>query len=383
VTVRDYYEVLSVSRNATEQEIKSAYRKLALKYHPDRNQGSKEAEEKFKEAAEAYAVLADPEKRSLYDRYGHAGVNSAAGAGAGGFDPSVFVGFEDILGGLGDIFGFGDIFGGQRRRGGPQRGADLRYTLEISFEEAARGTETTILVPRAETCDTCGGSGAAKGTGPTTCPSCHGRGQLRYQQGFFTVARTCHQCRGTGQIIAQPCDTCRGGGRTVKERKLTVKIPPGIATGQRLRLSGEGEHGAAGGPPGDLYVAVQVQEHEFFRRDGNDLFCEVPVSFTTLALGGEVAVPGLLGGEETLDIPAGTQTGTMFRVRGKGMPDVSGRGHGDLLVLVQASVPKKLTREQRAAVEQLAAVLPPEKFEPKRQNTDDRGLFEKVRDIFG
>ncbi len=239
MTVRDYYEVLSVPRNATEQQIKSAYRKLALKYHPDRNQGSKEAEEKFKEAAEAYAVLADPEKRSLYDRYGHAGVNAAAGAGASGFDPSVFVGFEDILGGLGDIFGFGDIFGGgQRRRGGPQRGADLRYTLEISFEEAARGTETTILLPRAETCDACGGSGAAKGTGPTTCPSCHGRGQLRYQQGFFTVARTCHQCRGAGQIIAQPCDTCRGAGRTVKERKLTVKIPPGIATGQRLRLSG-------------------------------------------------------------------------------------------------------------------------------------------------
>jgi molecular chaperone DnaJ len=381
VTVRDYYEVLSVSRSATEQEIKSAYRKLALKYHPDRNQGSKEAEEKFKEAAEAYAVLADEEKRSLYDRYGHAGVSAAAGAG--GFDPSVFVGFEDILGGLGDIFGFGDIFGGQRRRGGPQRGADLRYTLEISFEEAARGTETTILVPRAETCQTCGGSGAAKGTGPITCPACHGRGQLRYQQGFFTVARTCNQCRGSGQIIAKPCETCRGAGRTVKERKLTVKIPAGIATGQRLRLVGEGEHGAAGGPSGDLYVAVQVQDHEFFRRDGNDLFCEIPVSFTTLALGGEVAVPALLGEEESLDIPAGTQTGTMFRLRGKGMPDVSGRGHGDLLVLVQASVPRKLSREQRAAVEQLADVLPAEKFEPKRQNTDDRGLFEKVRDIFG
>jgi molecular chaperone DnaJ len=384
VTVRDYYEVLSVSRTATDQEIKSAYRRLALKYHPDRNQGSKEAEERFKEAAEAYAVLADAEKRSLYDRYGHAGV-SAAGAGGpgGGFDPSVFVGFEDILGGLGDIFGFGDIFGGQRRRGGPQRGADLRYTLEISFEEAARGTETTILVPRAEACENCGGSGAAKGTDRTTCPSCHGRGQLRYQQGFFTVARTCNQCRGAGQIIATPCETCRGVGRTMKERKLTVKIPAGIATGQRLRLGGEGEHGAAGGPPGDLYVAVQVQEHEFFSRDGNDLSCEVPVSFTTLALGGKVAIPSLLGDEETLDIPAGTQTSTMFRVRGKGMPDVSGRGRGDLLVLVQASVPKKLSREQRAAIEQLASVLPPQQFEPKRQDADDRGLFEKVRDIFG
>ena len=239
---RDYYEVLGVSRSATEQEIKSAYRKLALKHHPDRNPGDKEAEEKFKEAAEAYAILADTDKRHMYDRFGHAGLGGAA---TGGFDPTVFTGFEDILGGLGDIFGFGDPFGG-RRRGGPQRGADLRYDLEISFEESARGVETSILIPRHESCETCSGTGAAPGTSPTPCPQCGGRGQLRYQQGFFTVARTCGQCRGSGVVVAKPCTTCRGTGLTEKERKLTVKIPAGNATGQRLRLSGEGESGLAG-----------------------------------------------------------------------------------------------------------------------------------------
>ena len=236
---RDYYEVLGITRQAGDAEIKSAYRKLALQYHPDRNQGSKDAEEKFKEAAEAYAVLADPQKRGVYDRYGHAGLG--AGAGAGGIDPTIFADFSDIFGGLGDIFGFGEVFGGGRRRGGPQRGADLRYDLEISFEESAKGTETSILIPRAERCDTCSGTGAAPGSGATTCPQCHGRGQLRYQQGFFTVARTCPQCRGTGQVIRNPCQTCHGEGRVTKERKLTVKIPAGIATSQRLRLVGEGE----------------------------------------------------------------------------------------------------------------------------------------------
>jgi molecular chaperone DnaJ len=381
VSKRDYYEVLGLARGASDQEIKSAYRKLALKYHPDRNQGSKDAEERFKEAAEAYAVLADPQKRSMYDRFGHAGVG--AGAGAGGFDPNVFVGFEDILGGLGDIFGFGDIFGGGRRRGGPQRGSDLRYDLEISFDEAARGTETAIQVPRLERCDTCTGSGAAAGSGPTMCPACHGRGQLRYQQGFFTVARTCSQCRGTGQIIAKPCETCHGAGRIQRERKLTAKLPAGVATGQQLRLRGEGEQGPGGGPPGDLYVVVIVQEHEFFRREGNDLYCDVPVSFTTLTLGGEILVPGLLETEETIAVPSGTPSGTVFRLRGKGMPDVSGRGRGDLFVEVHVSVPKKLSREQRKAVEELAAVLPPERFEPKQQKTDERNIFERVKDIFG
>jgi len=236
VSKRDYYEVLGVTRTATEQEIKSAYRKLALQFHPDRNPGDKAAEESFKEAAEAYAILADTDKRHMYDRFGHAGLGGAA---TGGFDPTVFTGFEDILGGLGDIFGIGEMFGGARRRGGPQRGSDLRYDLEISFNESARGVETSIQIPRNETCETCTGSGAAPGSKPTTCPQCHGRGQLRYQQGFFTVARTCGQCRGTGSIIGTPCQTCHGSGRVQHQRKLTVKIPAGIATGQRLRLTGE------------------------------------------------------------------------------------------------------------------------------------------------
>jgi molecular chaperone DnaJ len=382
VSKRDYYDVLGVSRGASDQDIKSAYRRLALQYHPDRNQGSKDAEEKFKEAAEAYAVLADPQKKSMYDRYGHAGLGAAAGAGAG-FDPTIFSDFGDILGGLGDIFGFGDMFGGARRRGGPQRGADLRYDLEISFEESARGTETTIQIPRLEQCDTCKGTGAAPGTSKTTCPACHGRGQLRYQQGFFTVARTCSQCRGSGQIIKDPCATCRGDGRVSKERKLTVKIPAGIASGQRLRLHGEGEQGEAGGPTGDLYVVVHVHEHDFFRRDGNDLFCEIPVNFTTLALGGDISVPILLGGEEKVSVAAGTTSGAMLRLRHKGMPDVSGRGRGDLLVTLNVVIPKKVSREQRTLLEQLAKALPAEKFEPKRQDAEDRNIFERVKDIFG
>ncbi len=378
----DYYDVLGVDRGASEADLKSAYRKLALKHHPDRNQGSKDAEEQFKAAAEAYAVLSDPQKRAAYDRFGHAGLGAQGG---GGFDPSTFVGFEDILGGLGDAFGFGDLFGGGRRRGGPQQGAHLRYDLEIAFEEAARGSETSIQFPRAEACDTCRGTGSAPGSGPTTCPTCQGRGQQRYQQGFFTVARTCGQCRGSGQIIAKPCATCRGQGRVPKDRKLTVRIPAGIATGQRLRLQGEGEHGTLGGPPGDLFVVVQVQDHPFFRRDGNDLYCEIPVNFPTLALGGEIRVPLVLGETEPLKVPEGTPTGTTFRVRGKGLPDVSGRGKGDLLVTVQARVPRKLTKEQRKLLDQLARALPEDKFEPRATDGehDERNLFERVKDIFG
>jgi molecular chaperone DnaJ len=375
VSKRDYYEVLEVSRTATDQDLKSAYRKLALKYHPDRNQGDKKAEESFKEAAEAYGVLSDSDKRSRYDRFGHAGV----GNGAQGFDPSQFTGFEDLFGGLGDIFGFG----GGSRRAGPQRGADLRYDLEIKFEQAAKGLETHIQIPRNETCETCHGNGAAPGTTPTSCPQCRGTGQLRYQQGFFTVARTCGQCRGAGKVISRPCPTCRGNGAVEKTRKLTVKIPAGIATGQRLRLSGEGEAGALGGPPGDLYVVIFVRDHEFFRRDGNDLHCTVPLPFTTLALGGEVSVPGVEG-EHTVKVPESTQTGSTFRLRGKGLPDVSGRGHGDLLVTVQAMTPKKLTREQKKLLEQLAATLPEHKVKPSaREDEEDKGIFDKVKDIFG
>ena len=377
---RDYYEVLGVSREASDQEIKSAYRRLALKCHPDRNPGDKAAEEQFKEAAEAYSVLADSDKRHMYDRFGHAGLGGAA---TSGFDPSVFTGFEDIFGNLGDVFGFGDIFGGGRRRAGPQRGADLRYDLEISFAESAKGAETTIQIPRQETCDTCHGTGAAPGSKPTACPQCGGRGQLRYQQGFFTVARTCGQCRGTGQVIAHPCTTCRGGGRIQKERKLTVRIPAGIATGQRMRLTGEGEAGPNGGPAGDLYVVVHVQDHPFFERDGNDLHCEIPLNFPTLALGGEIRIP-TLEGEQPFTLPEGTQSGATFRLRGKGMPDVSGRGHGDLVVTVKVLTPKKLTKEQKKLVEQLAAALPHEKFEPTPvDEQDDKGIFERVKDIFG
>jgi len=380
VSKRDYYDVLGVSRDAAEPQIKSAYRKLALKYHPDRNHGNKEAEEKFKEAAEAYAVLADPQKRSAYDRFGHAAVSAAAGAQ--GFDPTIFADFGDILGGLGDIFGFGDVFGG-RRRGGAQRGDDLRYDLDITFEEAAKGTETTIQIPRLETCETCRGSGAAPGTSPVACPQCRGTGQVRRQQGFFTISHTCGHCRGAGRVIQKPCATCRGATQVKKDRKLTVKVPAGIATGQRLRLSGEGEHGLAGGPPGDLYVVIGVQEHPFFRRDGNHLVCEIPVSYPTFVLGGEIIVP-LLDGKDRLKIPEGTAAGSTFRLRGKGLPDVSGRGHGDLYVTVQVDVPATLNKEQRTLLQQLAKALPADQFEPTPQEAhEDKNLFERVKDIFG
>jgi molecular chaperone DnaJ len=379
VSKRDYYEVLEVGRDATDAQIKSAYRKLALKHHPDRNPGNHSAEEAFKEAAEAYAVLADPQKRGMYDRFGHAGVTN--GAGAGGVDPTIFADFSDIFAGLGDVFGLGDIFGGRRRRGGPQRGADLRYDLEISFEESASGSETTIQIPREETCEACKGSGAADGTSAVTCAQCRGTGQLRYQQGFLTVARPCSNCRGTGKTIAKPCHTCRGAGRVGRERKLTVKIPAGIATGQRLRLYGEGEHGSAGGPPGDLYVVVHVQDHPFFHREEDDLFCELPIPFPTLAMGGTVKVPTLNGREE-LHIPGGTQPGARFKLRGKGMPNVSGRGHGDLHVIARVSVPKKLTKEQKHLLEELAKTLPPEPFEGGGDDAD-KPFFERVKDIFG
>ena len=381
MTKRDFYEVLGVAKTASDQEIKSAYRKLALKHHPDRNPGNHEAEEKFKEAAEAHAVLADADKRAAYDRYGHQGVSGPAGGP--GFDPTVFAGFEDILGGLGDVFGFGDIFGGGRRRGGPQRGSDLRYDLEIAFLESAKGVETTIQIPRLEPCDACSGTGAAPGTKPTRCPQCQGRGQLRYQQGFFVVSRTCGQCGGSGNIIPNPCTACRGTGQVTRDRKLTVKVPAGIANGQRLRLYGDGEVGSLGGPPGDLYVVVQVQDHVFFKREGDDLFCEVGVNFPTLALGGEVKVP-TLDGEEPVKIPEGTDAGTVFRLRSKGMPNVSGRGKGDLHVMVQPRTPRKLTKEQRAAMEQLAKVLPTEKAEARAQSDDrdDRGVFGRMKDLF-
>jgi molecular chaperone DnaJ len=368
---RDYYEVLGVPRNASEQEIKSAYRKLALKYHPDRNAGDKQAEERFKEAAEAYGILGDGEKRRRYDTYGHAGVSGAAGAG---FDPTIFADFSDILG---DFFGFGDVFGGSRRRG-PRRGQDLRYNLEISFEEAAFGTETQIRIPRSEACSTCGGSGAAPGTKPATCPTCRGSGQVVFQQGFFSVARTCSHCRGAGRIVAEPCRACGGDGQLAVERTLQLKIPAGVDTGSQLRIAGEGEPGAQGGPPGDLYVVVRAQEHAFFKRDGTSLFCELPVSVPQAALGATVEVPTLDGGASKLHVPEGTQSGTVLRVRGQGVPQLGGRGRGDLHVLVRVVVPKHLSADQRKLFEQLAKTLPVPDLKDK-----DKSLLERMKDLLG
>ncbi len=377
MTTRDYYEVLGVPRTAEDADIKSAYRKLALQYHPDRNPGDKTAEERFKEAAEAYSVLADPEKRGRYDRFGHAGVGGAPGGGVG-VDPTIFNDFGDILGGLGDLFGFGGA-----RRGGARRGNDLRYDLEIAFEEAANGSETTLQIPREEPCDACGGSGSAPGSTPERCSHCHGNGQIRIQQGFFTVARTCHHCGGIGRVIAKPCQTCHGKGRVSRERKLTVKIPAGVATAQRLRLTGEGEFGSRGAPPGDLYVVIHVREHPFFRRDGDDLWCELPVTYPTLVLGGEIHVP-TLDDPATIHVPKGTQAGTRFRLRSKGMPNVGGRGRGDLYVRVKVAVPRRLSREQKELMESLDETMPERVLDPTATGeSEDRPFFERVKDIFG
>ena len=375
---RDYYEILGVARNAGEQDVKSAYRKLALKYHPDRNPGDRAAEERFKEAAEAYAVLGDPEKRARYDRFGHAGVAGSAGPGGPGFNPDIFADFSDILG---DFFGFGG-FGGARRAG-PARGADLRFDLEISFDESYRGVETTIQIPREEACDACKGSGAAPGTSRETCPQCRGTGQLRYQQGFLVVARTCGQCGGAGQIVRQPCTACRGTGRVARERRVTVKIPAGIADGQRLRLHGEGEHGAAGGPTGDLYVVVHVRPHELFHRDGDDLFVDVPLPFPLMAMGGSFKLDTPAGAID-VDVSAGTASGTLLPFRGKGMPSVSGRGRGTLFVRVNVDVPRKLTKDQKKIVEDLRKSMPADKIEPRKiEDSRERPFFEKVKDLFG
>lgn len=366
---RDYYEVLGVPRNASEQEIKSAYRKLALKNHPDRNPGDKQAEERFKEAAEAYGVLGDAGKRQRYDVYGHAGIGAAGGAG---FDPTIFADFSDILG---DFFGFGDVFG---RRRGPRRGADLRYNLDLSFEEAAFGTETQIKIPRTETCSACSGSGAAPGTKPTTCPTCRGTGQVTFQQGFFSVARTCSHCRGQGRIVTEECKACHGQGQVALEKTLQIKIPPGVDNGSQLRIGGEGEAGALGGPPGDLYVVLRVQEHAFFKRDGTHLFCEVPISVPQAALGGTIEVGTLDGGKTKLAVPEGTQSGTVLRVKGQGIPQLGGRARGDLHVLVRVVVPKHLSLEQRKLFEQLAKTLPVPDVKDK-----DRSLLDRMKDLLG
>src|SRR6266567_7513296 len=367
---RDYYEVLGVTRTASDQEIKSAYRRLAVRFHPDKNPNDAGAEEKFKEAAEAYGVLADAEQRMRYDRFGHAGVSSSAGAwGAPGFG-----GIEDILG---DLFGFGDVFSGARtgsRRSAAQRGADLRYDLEITLEEAYRGMTAVLRIPRLETCATCKGNGAAPGTQPEPCQTCGGTGQVRYQQGFFSVARTCHACRGAGRVIKNPCSDCDGAGRVEREKQMEVKIPAGVETGSRLRVQGEGESGAQGGPPGDLYVVIHLAEHEQFEQQGSNLYSSMPITFAQAALGADIEVK-TVDGEEKVKVPMGTQTATVFRLKGKGVPVLGGRGRGDLFVAVSVVTPTSLTKEQRKLLEQLAII--------ENKDLEDKGLVDKVRDIFG
>jgi len=373
---RDYYQVLGVNRQAGAEEIKKAYRRLALQWHPDRNPSNKhEAEERFKEITEAYTVLADPQKRTAYDRYGHAGLGAQPFAD---FDETIFADFEDLFGGffnLEDLFGLG---GGRRHRARVRRGSDLRYDMEISFEEAARGLTTKIKVPRRESCPSCRGSGARPGTGPTSCGACQGRGQLRYQQGFFTITRTCPSCQGAGQIVREPCKACQGDGRVERERTLEIRIPPGVDSQTRLRITGEGEQGINGGPPGDLYVILEVREHPFFERRNSDLYCTIPVNFAQAALGADISVP-TLAGEENLHIPEGTQTSSIFRLKGKGLPDPNSGTKGDLYVNIRVVTPAKLTREQKRLLQELGQSLP-EECRPAQRNSS---IFEKVKDIFG
>jgi molecular chaperone DnaJ len=370
---RDFYEILGVDRKASDEEIKKAYRKHAFQWHPDKNPDNKEAaEEKFKEAAEAYSVLSDGQKRAAYDRYGHAGVSS--GGGFSGFDPSAFSEFQDILG---DFFGMGDVFnsGGGRRRNAPQRGTDLRYDLEIAFEEAAFGLKTRIKIPRTEACPACGGSGAKPGTAPVTCQACGGHGQVRFQQGFFSVARTCFTCSGAGKVIKDPCKNCRGEGRMRGEKTLSVSVPAGVDTDSRLRIVGEGEAGPRGGPAGDLYVVIHVREHEIFERHEQHLFCRIPITISQATLGANIEIP-TLEGPESLHIPPGTQSGTRFRLRGKGIPQVNGHGRGDLFVAADVVIPKHLSKEQRKLFEQLDELT-------KADNRPvERKFYEKVRDLF-
>jgi molecular chaperone DnaJ len=371
---RDYYDILGLSRGASEQDIKSAFRRLAKDCHPDRNAGDKGAETKFKELNEAYEALRDPQKRAAYDQFGHAAFDGHGGRGAHGFGPDFASSMSDIFDDL-----FGEFMGGRRGRGqrtGRERGADLRYNMEITLPEAFAGKTAQIRVPTSVTCDACTGSGAKSGTQPSTCPTCSGAGKVRASQGFFTIERTCPSCQGRGEIINDPCGSCSGSGRVMRERTLSVNIPAGVEDGTRIRLAGEGEAGMRGGPAGDLYIFLSIKPHEFFQRDGADIFCRVPISMTTAALGGHIDVPTVDGGKTRVKVPEGTETGKQFRLKGKGMPVLRSKVTGDMYIQVEVETPKNLTARQRELLESF------ERESHGETSPHSAGFFTRVKEFF-
>jgi molecular chaperone DnaJ len=375
-TKADYYELLGVTRTADEKTLKAAFRKLAMQYHPDRNPGDHTAEIKFKEVAAAYECLKDPQQRAAYDRYGHAAFENGGNGGAAGFPGDFGTTMSDIFDNI-----FGDMMGGGGRRGtnasrnGRERGADLRYNMEIGLEEAYAGKTAEIAVPTKIVCKTCSGSGSKPGSSPKICPTCEGQGRVRQAQGFFSIERTCPTCQGRGEVIPDPCVECHGSGRTTEDRKLSVNIPAGIEDGTRIRLAGEGEAGLRGGPSGDLYIFLSIKPHEFFQRDGADIFCRVPISVTTAALGGEFQVPTIDGGKTRVKVPDGTQTGKQFRLKGKGMPVLRSGRIGDMYIQVAVETPQNLTRRQRELLEEFEQVSSAE------NNPESTGFFARVRDF--
>ena len=375
---RDYYETLQVERQASEADLKSAFRKMAKKYHPDRNQGDEESEKRFKEVGEAYEVLKDPQKRAAYDQYGHAAFEHGMGGGAGGpgqhgFGADFGASMSDIFE---DLFGFSGGAGGARRAGGRQRGDDLRFNMEITLEEAFKGKNAEINVPTPLACETCKGTGAKKGTKPVSCRTCHGSGKVRAAQGFFTIERTCPDCHGHGEVIDNPCSDCRGTGRKVKERTLSVNIPSGVEDGTRIRLAGEGETGGQGGSAGDLYIFLSIRGHQFFQRDGADLFCRVPIAMTSAALGGQIEVPTVDGGRTRVKIPEGTESGKQFRLRGKGMPVLRTSKLGDMYIQVEVETPKNLSRKQKELMKSFKEAC------TDKNHPDSAGFFAKVKEFW-